>query len=143
MARKNKIIIGRKERLTFPSLCPQPIVGKVDTGAKTCSLHAFYTETFERDGMPWIKFGLHPDQDSNNFEVHCETPLKDRRIVRDSGGHEEERFVIETDVDIAGLSFCVEFTLTSRDNMRYRCLVGRNILNKHFLVDSARSYLHP
>ena len=137
----NKTILGWREWLALPDLNIEKIIAKVDTGAKTCALHAFYIEEFERDNRAWVRFGLHPNRDSRLQHVDCEALIKDRRDVTDSGGHSENRYVIDTTFALAGKQILAEVTLTNRDNMRYRLLLGRNALRKRFLVDPGRSYL--
>jgi hypothetical protein len=136
-----KIVVGWRECLKLENLGVDHIVAKVDTGAKTCALHAFYIDEFECDGQPWIRFGLHPHRGSDTTEVHCEAPIKERRDVTDSGGHVENRYVIDTTLVIGDMAFTAEMTLTNRDNMRYRMLLGRNALRRRFLVDPAKSFL--
>ena len=114
---------------------------KVDTGARTSTLHAFAVTPFERDGRPHVAFSIHPNQRDNNTVVNCEALVADRRSVRDSGGHAEIRYVIETEICIGDQRLTAEVTLTDRDSMQFRCLLGRTALRKHFLVDSGRSYL--
>ncbi len=136
----NKTILGWREWLALPDLNIDRIIAKVDTGAKTCALHAFYIEEFEMDNQAWVRFGLHPNRDSRLQRVDCEAPIKDRRDVTDSGGHSENRYVIDTTFALAGKKIRAEVTLTNRDNMRYRLLLGRNALRRRFLVDPSVSY---
>ena len=113
----------------------------MDTGARTSALHAFSVEPFQKpDGTDWVRFGLHPQQRSNEHEVFCEAPVIDRRMVRDSGGHQEERYVIRTEIRLGQERFDAEITLTARDDMLFRMLLGRTAIKEHFVVDSARSY---
>jgi hypothetical protein len=136
-----KTIVGWRECLQLKDLGVDHIVAKVDTGAKTCALHAFYIDEFERDAQPWIRFGLHPRRETDTVEVHCEARIKERRDVTDSGGHLENRYVIDTTLVIGADTFSAEMTLTNRDTMRYRMLLGRNALRRGFLVDPGKSFL--
>jgi hypothetical protein len=136
-----KIVVGWREWLALPDLGVERIIAKVDTGAKTCALHAFYIDEFVRDDAAWIKFGLHPNRDDNEQAIDCEAPVKERRDVTDSGGHTENRYVIDTTFVIAGQQFTTEVTLTNRDNMRYRLLLGRNALRRRMLVDPGKSFM--
>ena len=124
----------------MPELGVARLVAKVDTGAKTCALHAFYVEPFKWDGEEWVRFGLHPLRKSKRRVLHCSAPVADYRRVRDSGGHEEFRYVIETTVVLGDQQFRSEMTLTKRDTMRYRFLLGRNAIRSRFVVNPARSY---
>lgn len=139
-APEDRIVVGWREWLDLPELKTNDILAKVDTGAKTCALHTFYIDDFERDGKEWLRFGLHPNRHTDQIAVHCEAPLKEKRDVTDSGGHTENRYVIETELKVGEEVFRTEVTLTNRDNMRYRFLLGRNALRKRFVVDAAKSY---
>ncbi|GAB5452205.1 MAG: ATP-dependent zinc protease [Halioglobus sp.] len=136
-----KSVLGWREWLSFPELGISQIKAKVDTGARTSCLHAFYVEPFEKNGEPWVRFGIHPKQKSLSEEILCEAPVKDRRTIRDSGGHEEFRYVIETLVGIGKSQHRIEVTLTDRDSMKVRALLGRTAIRGEYLVDSSRSYL--
>ncbi|KAA1194019.1 ATP-dependent zinc protease [Pseudohalioglobus sediminis] len=137
----DKPVLGWREWLSFPGIGIAAIKAKVDTGARTSCLHAYYVEPFERDGSHWVRFGIHPQQGDTSEEVHCEAPLKDRRVVRDSGGHEELRYVIETEMVIGEHRFTSEVTLTDRDTMKFRVLLGRTGIGEHYLVDPSKSYV--
>lgn len=136
-----KQVLGWREWVALPELAIPHIKAKVDTGAKTSALHAYYVERFERDGTPWVRFGVHPLQASLGHEVQCEAPVKDVRRVTDSGGHAEMRPVIETVLAIGGQMRVIELTLTDRENMMFRMLLGRGALKRHFVVDSGKSFL--
>jgi hypothetical protein len=136
-----KAVIGWREWISLPDLAIAHIKAKVDTGAKTSALHAFYVHPFERDGAPWVRFGVHPLQASAAQVVECEAPVKDVRRVTDSGGHAEMRAVIETTMVVRGEKRVIELTLTDRENMMFRMLLGRSALKRHFVVDSSKSFL--
>jgi hypothetical protein len=137
-----KPTVGWREWVQLPALNINAIKVKVDTGAKTCALHAYYVEPFEKDGKNWVRFGMHPQQGSLKDAIECEAPLADQRKVTDSGGHTETRYVIITTVKLADMQFDTEITLTNRDTMRFRMLLGRNALNNRFIVDPVQSFLH-
>ncbi|MDO3383554.1 ATP-dependent zinc protease family protein [Gilvimarinus algae] len=141
MTSNNKTCVGWREWVMFPDFGQFYVKAKVDTGAKTSALHAFFVEPFSRSGNDWVRFGLHPKQHSNEPEYICESPVLDRRTVTDSGGHKEERYVIETAISIAGNTLLTEMTLTNRETMLFRMLLGRNTLSGHFLVDPELSFL--
>lgn len=141
-AGKGAQLIGWREWVSLPGLGIERIKAKVDTGARTSALHAFCLETYyQDDGSEWVRFGIHPEQDSNEVEQFCEVPVLERRIVRDSGGHKTERIVIVTDVHIRNQRFSAEITLTSRDDMLFRMLLGRTAMVGKFVVDPQQSYL--
>lgn len=135
-----RITLGWREWLDLPDLGANNVLAKIDTGAKTCALHTFYIDDFYREGAQWIRFGLHPNRHSDKLAVHCEARVKEKRDVTDSGGHTENRYVIETLMQLGGELFAAEVTLTNRDNMKYRFLLGRNALRRRFVVDPAKSY---
>lgn len=136
-----KAVLGWREWVALPDLAIPHIKAKVDTGAKTSALHAFYVQPFERDGAPWVRFGVHPLQGSTAQIVECEAPVKDVRRVTDSGGHAEMRPVIETALVVQGEPRVIELTLTDRENMMFRMLLGRSALKRRFVVDSGKSFL--
>lgn len=136
-----KRVLGWREWLALPDLCIPRIKAKVDTGARTSALHTFRVEAFEAAGVARVRFWVHPLQRRDTPEICCEADVLDQRVVRDSGGHEELRFVIRTTVMMAGDGWPVELTLTDRDSMGFRMLLGRSAIRGRFLVDPGRSYL--
>jgi hypothetical protein len=132
--------LGWREWAGLPELGVQWIKAKLDTGARTSALHAFELERFQRDGTAMVRFEVHPRQRSRGGAVRVEQPVVDERWVRNSGGQRELRPVIETTVAIGERSWPIELTLTRRDEMGFRMLLGRQALRRRVLVDSGRSY---
>lgn len=138
----SRTAIGWREWLALPELGIPAIKAKVDTGARTSALHTFDLNTFTENGEEFVRFRIHPLQKRTDIELECTTRVTDRRVVRDSGGHAEERIVISTDVELGDNRWPMEITLTSRDDMLFRMLLGREGMRAGgVLVDPAASYL--
>lgn len=135
------ITVGWREWVSLPALGLPAIKAKVDTGARTSALHAFSLERYRHEGRDMIRFQMHPVQRQTKTVVVCEALLKDEREVTDSGGHTELRYVIETPLHLADTAWPIELTLTNRDNMRFRMLIGRQAMNDRLLVNPAGAYL--
>lgn len=140
---KKKIIVGWREVLSLPELRLDRIKAKIDTGARTSCLHAYKLETFTRNHALWVRFWMHPEQNNTELSQICEAKVIDERIVRDSGGHEEKRYVIETLLSVNEEQWPIEVTLTNRENMRFRMLLGRTAMHDRIIVDPTESFLVP
>ncbi len=141
MSTKKLLIMGWREWVSLPDLELPTIKAKIDTGARTSALHAFAVRPFFENDQRRVEFQIHPKQRDNGFIVTCIANIIDQRIVTDSGGHKEDRWVIQTDLRIGPHQWPIEMTLTSRDDMKFRMLVGRNAIKRRALVDSSRSYM--
>lgn len=135
------LIVGWREWLSLPELGIGSIKAKVDTGARTSALHAFDVEVVRRGEERWVRFRVHPWQRDNEREVVAMAPLIERRVVRNSSGQEEQRPVVRTMVEIMGHHWPIELTLTRRDVMGFRMLLGREAVRGYALVDPGGSFL--
>ncbi|EKD73382.1 MAG: hypothetical protein ACD_45C00338G0006 [uncultured bacterium] len=134
-------IIGWREWVTLPELRIDKIKAKIDTGARTSALHAFALRPFKEGNKDRITFDIHPLQNNMDIVVSCTADIIDKRWVSDSGGHREERYVIYTPIVIGDKSWSIEVTLTERDSMLFRMLLGRSAIRKRFIVNPARSFI--
>lgn len=138
---QNKVIFGSEEWFSFPNLGIPRIKARVDSGAKTSALHAINIHPFDKDGEPWVRFDINPIQKNSKTVIHCEAPLVDKRIVKSSSGFREQRYVIQTTLDIGQHNWPIEMTLTNRDSMGFRMLLGREAMSGRALVDPEQIYL--
>ena len=138
--RKKLPVIGWREWISLPELGLDKIKAKVDTGARTSALHAFALQPFKENNKNKIRFDIHPLQHDASKVVTCVADIIDQRWVTDSGGHREERYVICTPVKLAQHIWPIEITLTERDTMLFRMLLGRSAIRRRFVVNPARSF---
>ena len=134
-------IIGWREWLDLPELGIAEIKAKIDTGARSSALHAFHIKEVEKEGQRMIHFQVHPYQKDKETTVNCEAKLLEWRHVKNSGGHKQYRPVILTPVEIGGQVWNIELTLTNRDVMGFRMLLGREAVRDRFLVHPGDSFL--
>lgn len=140
-ARKQKPVLGWREWVTLRELCDVPLKAKVDTGARTSALHAFDLEVVTLDdGGSVARFEIHPLQRSTKLKRRVEVPVVGFRTIRSSNGQRETRPVIHTDVEVGPHRWGLDLTLTSRDEMGFRMLLGRAGVRRRFLVDPGSSY---
>ena len=138
---QNKIILGSEEWCSFPELGIPTIKARVDSGAKTSALHAINIAPFKNEGNNWVRFDINPIQNNVKTVIHCEAPLVDKRVVKSSSGFREERYVIQTNLEIGNSNWLIEMTLTNRDSMGFRMLLGREAMSGRVLVDPEQQYL--
>lgn len=140
MKKSSLPVIGWREWVGLPDLGIRWIKAKVDTGARSSSLHAFDLEDFDREGEPWVRFSIHPVQRKTEKVLQAESKVLEYRSVRSSSGKASMRPVIVTDIGWLGRSWPVELTLANRDEMGFRMLLGREAYRGQFLVDAGHSY---
>lgn len=132
--------VGWREWASLPELGLPPIKAKIDTGARTSCLHAFYVTPFNNEDEKWVRFGIHPHQRDSNTEIICQAKIIDERLITDSGGHREKRYVINTLIALGKQQWPIEITLTNRDTMQFRMLLGRTAMKK-IIVNPNQSFM--
>jgi hypothetical protein len=136
-----KVIIGSLETCNLPELGITNLQIRVDTGAKTSSLHVDSIVSYKKLGRPWVKFDLHPDIYNVNSIVTCDTAICDIRRIKSSNGDAQERYVIKTLIELGNMSWPIEITLTDRSDMSYLMLFGREGMSDKILVDPSQTFL--
>ena len=134
-------LIGWREWLCLPAIGVDGIKAKIDTGARTSCLHTNDHEEFARGGCRWVRFHLHPLRRRPDIELSCESPIIDYREVKDSGGHGELRPFIRTTARIGDYEWEIDLSLTDREGMKFRMLLGREALSDHFVINPSASYV--
>jgi len=138
---EDKKIIGRLESIALPELGIAAMQVRVDTGAKTSSLHVDNIVKYMKQGKPWVKFDIHPDIHNVETLVSCEAVISDIRKIKSSNGNSEQRYVIETPMTLGNETWDIEITLTDRADMNYLMLFGREAIGKRLLVDPSKVFL--
>ena len=133
-------VIGWREWIGLPDLGIKMIKVKVDTGARSSSLHAFNQRVFEQDGVQWVRFQVHPVQRKSDKTVEVQAEIVEFRSVRSSSGKTSMRPVILTNVTLLGFTWPIELTLARRDEMGFRMLLGREAFRGRFLVNAGKSF---
>lgn len=133
-------VIGWREWVSLPGLGVRRIKAKIDTGARSSSIHAFNVETFHQDQIEYVRFNIHPLQRRERPEVTATVPILERRLVRSSNGEAAQRIVIRAEVEMLDDRFPLDLTLANRDAMGFRMLIGREALRGRYMVDSSLSY---
>lgn len=144
MVRKleRKQIIGWREWVTFADLKIPRIKAKIDTGARSSALHAYDIQCYKtKQGKLRAKFSVHPLQRNNQHIIQCHADVIDQRYVKSSSGQKELRTTIKTNLQLGNDIWPIELTLTNRDSMGFRLLIGRTALRRKFIVDPHRSFL--
>ena len=139
--RQAPLTVGWREWVALPTLGLPAVKAKVDTGARTSALHAFYVDAYEVGGLHRVRFGIHPLQARKDIVVDCAADIVDFRQVTDSGGHREMRYVIAAPITVGDMTWPAEITLTNRDDMMFRLLIGRTAMQGRLVVDPRRSYV--
>lgn len=137
----DKLVVGSEEWCALSLLGLPAVKARVDSGAKTSSLHAVNIHQFVRSRESWVSFEIHPLQKNDDVVIRCEAPVVDRRTVKSSSGTSERRYVIKTMIGVADTAFEAEVTLTNRDSMGYRMLLGREAMSGRMIVDPEGSFL--
>ena len=137
----DKILVGAIENCQLPSLGIQSLDVRIDTGAKTSSLHVDHIKKFKRGGKPWVSFDIHPTVHQVEETISCESILKDIRRIKSSNGHVEERYIIRTEILLDNKTWLIDISLTDRSDMSFLMLLGREGMGSRILVDPSETYL--
>ncbi len=137
----SKMVVGNLENCNLPDLGIESLQVRVDTGAKTSSLHVDNLSKFTKQGKTWVKFDIHPDLYNVDRVIHCQTRLKDVRRIKSSNGTSEERYVIKTTLSLGNQTWPIEITLADRSDMSYLMLLGREAMGDRLLVDPSQTFM--
>lgn len=135
------VVVGWREWVSLPSLGIARIKAKLDTGARTSALHALRCERYTERGAPHVRLHVQPRQREGGRVLVVETAIIDERTVADSSGHRERRIVIASEFTLGTAQWPIELTITNRDSLRFRMLLGRSAMHGHLIIDPDRSYV--
>jgi len=138
LQKDSHILIGWQEWCALPKLHLPAIKAKIDTGAKTSALHASEIKPFHRHGELFVHFKVHPLQRTDELEIACTAHVTDHRVIMNSGGHKELRYVIRTAIVLGTLKWDIDISLTNRGPLVYRMLLGRDALKHHFMIEPGK-----
>ena len=131
---ENKNTLGWQEWVALPKVGLSALLAKTDTGAAPSALHAFNIQPFGPDSNPKVRFGINPINENKSFAIYCSANVTDMREITSSNGISEIRYVIKTPLKIGDSDLKdIEVTLTNRENMRYRMILGRSALEVFYL----------
>lgn len=136
-----KLIVGSLETCDLPELGISGLEIRVDTGAKTSSMHVDNLTKFQKNGRPWLKFDIHPDAYQTEKVITSEAILHDLRKIKSSNGESEQRYVIKTTLKLGADQWPIQITLTDRSDMSYLMLLGREGMADRLLVDPSKTFL--
>lgn len=134
------LLIGWREWCTLPQLSIPAIKVKIDTGARTSALHAADIKLHWKKTRRWVQFSVYPLQGNTHLKIHCEAPLSDERMITSSNGCREHRYIIKTEIKIANQTREIELSLSNRDPLKFRMLLGREAVKNLAVIDTARSF---
>lgn len=139
--KKQPLEIGWREWVSFPDYGIGSIKAKIDTGAKTSAIHAFRIREVDYEGARHVEFFLHPEQKRRNPEIRCIAPVLDQRLIKSSNGTVQNRFIVSTTLAIADREWSIDLSLTNRDDMGFRLLIGRDALRNKVIIHPAKSFM--
>lgn len=140
MQKNSRRTAGWREWVGLKDLGVDSIKAKMDTGAKTSAIHAFDVETYRRDGELRVRFSIHPLQKNDTVAVACDEKVADIRTVSNPGRRREKRYIIRTELSVGGESWPIDLSLTDRDEMGFRLLIGRSAMHERLIIDPDHSF---
>ncbi len=137
----NKMLVGGVEKCDLPKFEIYGLEVRIDTGAKTSSLHVDNIEEFDKDAEPYIRFDIHPDVHDVEKVVKRQCKVKDKRTIISSNGTKQTRYIVETDIVLGVKKWPIEISLSDRSGMTYLMLLGREAMADRLIVDPSRDFI--